>query len=115
MKSTLVKEFESKEACPRCEEKKLYTNDTQKGVAVVHYHCLRCNHEFFEPAEFKELKKHRSKAGKSEEPSGLLASVFIAVMMIVIFAITQADRQNQPEGTFELDNQPSEQSDFLSR
>ncbi len=115
MKSTLVTEFESKEACPRCNEKKLFTNDTHKDASVVHYHCVGCNYEFSEAAELKDLKKRMNKANKQEESSGLLAAVLIAVMMIVIFAITQADRQNQTEETFQLEGSSSGQSEFLSR
>jgi len=115
MTSTLVKDFESKESCPRCNEKKLFTNDTHKDAPIVRYHCLCCNHEFSEAAELKELKKRRNKTNKQDEPSGLLAAVFIAVMMVVIFAITQTDQKNQAEESLQLEGQTSEQSDFLSR
>ncbi|MGB3570892.1 MAG: hypothetical protein WA783_07575 [Phormidesmis sp.] len=115
MTSTLVKDFESKDPCPRCNEKKLFTNDTHKDAQIVRYHCLCCNHEFSEVAELKELKKRRNKTNNQDEPSGLLAAVFIAVMMVVIFAITQTDQKNQAEESLQPEGQTSGQSDFLSR
>ena len=91
MTSTQVQEFKSKEACPRCEEHKLFTNDTQKGLPYVRYRCLSCNHEFSKKAEDKAKKKKKA-TSKSESYFGLL---LVAVTMFVIVVITMADQNQQ--------------------
>lgn len=91
MTSTQVAEFKSKEACPRCQEHKLFTNDVQKDAPFVRYHCLSCNYEFSQKVKNKVRKKKKTE--RSEQYLGML---FVVVTMFVIVLIT-LDNQRQAD------------------
>lgn len=56
--SALLDAYRSKRACPQCGAHKLFTNDGKTSVSgTIHYHCLNCNHQFFEYAKSKNSKQ----------------------------------------------------------
>ena len=104
MTSTQVAEFKSKEACPRCQEHKLFTNDVQKGSPIVHYHCLNCNYEFHKKAEDKAKKKKKT-ASRSEQYLGMLLVVetkFVIVMITLDNQAQQDQRELEQSSRIEL-------------
>ncbi|MEL6940672.1 MAG: hypothetical protein AAFO84_15935 [Cyanobacteria bacterium J06598_1] len=109
MTSTQIKEFKSKGACPRCNEHKLFTNETHKDAPVVHYHCLRCNHEFSETAEFKEYREKQKKKEAKKENS--LGAAFLALLVVVILAVLVSRESEVPNGEL----QPTGQVEQLQR
>lgn len=93
MSSTQIEEFKSKEACERCGEHKLFTNNTQKGAPFTRYRCVNCNHEFIETAEDKARKK-KPPVSRNESYLGML---FVVITMFVIVAITTSNQERQDE------------------
>ncbi|MEO0884724.1 MAG: hypothetical protein AAFY54_02170 [Cyanobacteria bacterium J06648_10] len=84
----LPAELKSKDACPRCGEHKLFTNDSEKEDHVVHYHCLNCNYEYSETSVLALKAYKRRKSLDSENSQRITASNFwdkadhVAVMVI---------------------------------
>ena len=107
MTSTQVAEFESKEACPRCQEHKLFTNDVQKDAPFVRYHCLCCNYEFSQKSEEKAKKKKKAES-RSEQYLGML---FVVVTMFVIVLITLDEQRQVEQG----ESAPSSRIELLRR
>ena len=106
MTSTLLPEYKSKSACPRCDQHKLFTNDSEKEDAVIHYHCLNCNFEYNETSDIKAYKKSKQKEKKDEAPSGLVGMMIFALMMVVILTVT-VDQERKRESL-----QPGPQLEF---
>ena len=101
MTSTLLK-GNSKKACPQCSEKSLFTNDSEKHDAVVHYHCLACNYQFAETAEEKDFYKKRAEEskGKNENSFGI---TLIVLIVSVIFAVYLSQREEQRDSSSSID------------
>ena len=103
MTSKLLPELKSKEACPRCEKHKLFTNDSEKEDSVIHYHCLACNFEYDETSDSKAYKKRKAKEKKKDEPSSFLGLAIFVLMMFVILTIT-VDQERKRDATQPLDS-----------
>ncbi|MEL7051059.1 MAG: hypothetical protein AAFV85_17560 [Cyanobacteria bacterium J06634_6] len=89
MTSKLLPEIKSKEACRRCGEHRLFTNDSEKEDSVIHYHCLNCNAEYNETSDSKDYKKRKAKEKKKDDaPSSFLGLAIFVLMMFVILTIT---------------------------
>lgn len=57
--NALVSELRSKEACPSCGDHKLYTNDSEKEDSITRWHCLNCNHTFYEKKSRRDFCKEK--------------------------------------------------------
>ena len=111
MTSTQIKEFKSKEACPRCSAHKLFTNDTAKDSPSFHYHCLNCSHEFSVSAEAKERQK-KAKRRKGQKDESFLGIAVIALIVLVISLVTISQQENEQE---QNTLQPSSRIEALKR
>ncbi|MGB3296976.1 MAG: hypothetical protein WBA76_01810 [Phormidesmis sp.] len=80
MLDTTVKDFKSKATCPRCSERKLDTNDSEKIDIVIYHHCLSCGFEFSENEQQREYRKDKEKKDSSDSPWN--AGIWLAIAMI---------------------------------
>ena len=65
-------------------KKELCTNDVEALSDVIHYHCLNCNHQFFETKQQRALYQYRS---SKNGPSMKLGTIVIVLVIATIFAV----------------------------
>lgn len=92
MLDTTVEEHKSKTACPRCDQKKLITNDSEKSDEVMYNHCLNCGFEFSENEQQREYRKDQDRKGREDSPWN--AGFILAIAMIVTILSINLSRQN---------------------
>jgi len=92
MLDTAVEEHKSKTACPRCDQKKLITNDSEKSDEVMYSHCLNCGFEFSENELQREYRKDQDKKDRDDSPWNV--GVIIAIAMVVTILSINLSRQN---------------------
>lgn len=92
MLDTTVEEHKSKTACPRCHQKKLITNDSEKSDEVVFNHCLSCGFEFSENGQQREYRKDQDTKDRDDSPWNV--GVIIAIAMVVTILSINLSRPN---------------------
>ena len=104
MPSASIIELKSKEACAECGQHKLYTNDSEKNDSVVRWHCLNCNHTFFETEDQKKFRKDKEKEGKQYNSisSGV---ILISLTLVTILMLLMNSQQNETQAPTQPDNQ----------
>ncbi len=95
MIDTTVEEHKSKTTCPRCEEKKLSTNDSEKFDEVMYNHCLNCGFEFSENEQQREYRKDQDKKDRDDSPWNI--GIVIAIAMIATILTINLSEQNNPD------------------
>ena len=92
MLDTTVEEHKSKTACPRCDQKKLITNDSEKFDEVMYNHCLNCGFEFSENEQQREYRKDQGKNDRDDSPWN--AGLFLAIAMVATILTINLNRPN---------------------
>ena len=97
MLDTTVEEHKSKTACPRCNQKKLVTNDSEKSDEVMFNHCLNCGFEFSENGQQREYRKDQDKKDRDDSPWNM--GVILVVAMVITILSINLSRPNTTDET----------------
>ncbi|MEL6454021.1 MAG: hypothetical protein AAFQ40_04790 [Cyanobacteria bacterium J06623_5] len=85
----------------------LVTNGSEKDDAVVYYHCLNCNAQYFETAEEKEFYKQQEGDKKEQKESNSLGITLIFLIIAVALSVmlfgSEEERNRTPQPSSSLE------------
>ncbi|MEL6603811.1 MAG: hypothetical protein AAFP20_11365 [Cyanobacteria bacterium J06614_10] len=101
MTAKLLEGYKSKNSCRYCNANRLVTNGSEKDDAVVYYHCLNCNSQYFETAEEKEYYKQQEGDKKEKKESNSLGITLIILIIAVILSVTLSRNEEERNRTLQ--------------